>query len=68
MTSLGRGPYGPEGMVVRFYKADCLKLLHTKYKCSKTHGLREESFCVFSHCTYMGANDTQGGTIFDPGT
>ena len=53
-------------MVVRFYKEDFLTLLNTKYKSSRNHGFWEKGFVRFSNCKYIGANDPQGGAIFDP--
>ena len=55
-------------MVGRIYKGNYYKLLNTKCKSSGRYGVSEKKifFYVFFHCKYMGANDLQGGTIFDP--
>ena len=55
----------PRGTVDRIYKEDHYTLLLTKYESSGPCGFREEIFFSFSHCKSMGANDPQGGAIFD---
>ena len=54
-----------EDMVGRFYEEDHYTLLHTIYESSGLCGFREIFLC-FSHCMSVGANDPQGGAIFDP--
>ena len=56
----------PRGTVGRIYKEDHYTLLLTKYESSGLCGFRVEDFLCFSHCKSMGANDPQGGAIFDP--
>ena len=57
----------PRGTVGRIYKEDHYTLLLTKYESSGPCGFGEEDFFLcFSHCKSMGANDPQGGAIFDP--
>ena len=53
-------------MVGRIYKEDHYTLLLTKYESSGPCGFGEDFFLCFSHCKSMGANDPQGGAIFDP--
>ena len=64
MTPPGRGLYGPQGHGWQDLKRR--PLLLTKYESSGPCGFREEFFFMFSHCKSMGANDPQGGAIFDP--
>ena len=54
----------PRGTVGRIYKEDHNKLLRTKDESSGPCGFGED-FLSFSHCMSMGANDPQGGAIFD---
>ena len=42
-------------------------LLHTKYKSSGPHGLREEeTFFLFSYCMTLGDDDPRGVANLDP--
>ena len=41
-------------------------LLHTKYKSSGPHGLREDFFFIFSYCMTMGDGDPRGMANLDP--
>ena len=61
----GRAHMDARGTVGRIFKEDHYTLLHTKYE---NLGLvvSEKIFLCFSHCKSMGANDPQGGDIFDP--
>ena len=51
----------PRGMVGRIYI-----LLHTKYKSSGPHGLREDFLYIFSYCMTMGDDDPRGVANLDP--
>ena len=64
----GRAIFDPRGTVGRIYKEDhyTCTLLHRKNKSSGSCGFEKEDFLCFSQCKSMGANDTWGGTIFDP--
>ena len=53
-------------MVCRIYKEDHYAFLYTNYESSGPCGFREKEFLMFPHCKSMGANDPQGGAIFDP--
>ena len=55
MTPPGRGLYGPQGHVGKFYKEDLYTLLHIKYESSGPCGFRKEDFFMFSYCKSMGA-------------
>ena len=59
MMPMRRGRIDPRGTVGRIYKEDHYTLLHTKYESSDPCGFGEEDFLS------MGANDPQGGAIFD---
>ena len=41
-------------------------LLHTKYKSSGPHGLREEDFFIFSYCMTMGDDNPRVVANLDP--
>ena len=47
MTPPGRGLYGPQGHVGKFYKEDLYTLLHIKYESSGLCGFGEEDFFMF---------------------
>ena len=48
----------PRSIIGRIYVRYHLLLLHTKYKSSGPHGLREEDF--FPYCMTMGHDDPRG--------
>ena len=66
MMPPGGARIDPRGTVGRIYIEDHYTLLHTKYESSGPCGFGEEDFLCFSHCMSMGANDPQGGAIFNP--
>ena len=53
----------PRGTVGRIYKEDHYTLLHIKYESFRVS--EKKILICFSHCRSMGANDPQGGAIFD---
>ena len=55
----------PRSMIGRIYVGYHLLLLHTKYKSSGPHGLREEFFFIFSDCMTMGDDDPRGVVSLD---
>ena len=66
MTPWGMANLDPRSMIGRIYVGYHYLLLHTKYKSSGPHGLREEDFFIFSYCMTMGDDDPQGMTNLDP--
>ena len=57
----------PRSMIGRIYVGYHLPLLHTKYKSSVPHGLREEDFLyLFSYCMNLGDDDPRGVANLDP--
>ena len=67
MTPWGMANLDPRSMIGRIYVGCHYLLLHTKYKKSGPHGLREEDFFfLFSYCMTMGDDDPRGVTNLDP--
>ena len=57
----------PRSTIGRIYVGYHLLLLHTKYKSSGPHGLREEDFLfLFSYCMTMENDDPRGVANLDP--
>ena len=52
-------------MIGRIYVGYHKLLLHTKYKSSGPHGLRD-FFFIFSYCMTMGDDDPRGVANLDP--
>ena len=63
---LGVANLDPRGMVGRFYRGDYLTLLHTKYKSSGPHGIREENLFMLSYSKSIGAICCNGNQCSDP--
>ena len=67
MTPWGMANLDPRSMIGRIYVGYHFLLLHTKYKSSVPHGLREEDFFfIFSYFMTMGDDDPRGVTNLDP--
>ena len=62
----GRGQFEPQGHDWQLNEEDYLTLLHTKYKSSGPHGLREDVYFMFSYCMTMGDDDPRGVANLDP--
>ena len=66
MTPWGVANLDPRSMIGRIYVGYHYLLLHTKYKSSGPHGLREDFFFIFSYCMTMGDDDPRDVTNLDP--
>ena len=53
-------------MIGSYNEGDYLKLIHSKYKSSGSHGLREDVFLCFSYCITKGDDDPRGVVNLDP--
>ena len=66
MMTPGVAYLDPRSMIGRIHVGYHQLLLHTKYKSSGPHGLREEDFFIFSYCMTMGDDDPPGRGQFRP--